>query len=109
MNLFTQLLAEARRLMGRRDLEAAACHLADRLESRVWDLVSRRAGSLTRHEARGYLRARTALLLADAVQEVDLSGKARQIVSSLTLAELTSRLQPRLVCGPIDMRLRAAA
>ena len=110
MNLFTHLITSVRRLVSsRRDFEAEADQLADRLEMRVWELVSQRAGSLTRHEARGYLRARTTLLLADAVQQEKLSAQTQQLVSSLVLAELTRRLQPRLVELPVQQPLRAAA
>lgn len=109
MNLFKHLITSARRLVTRRDLEAEARQLADRLEMRVWQLVSPRAGRLTRHEARGYLRARTTLLLAEAVEQAGLNGSARQQVNSCVLAELTRRLQPQMVEAPVQRPLRVAA
>ena len=109
MNLFTHLITSVRRLISHRDLEAEAEQLADRLEMRVWNLVRQRAGTLTRHEARGYLRARTTLLLADAMQQEAFDRNARQAISSLVQAELIRRLQPQLVEAPVQRPLRIAA
>jgi len=109
MNLFTHLLAGARALVVRRDFEQEAIELADQLEDEAWNLIHRRARSLSRHEARGYLRARITLLLSGALQRQNLSHTTAELLRGLTLAELTDRLQARLIYTPTQVRMRAAA
>ena len=109
MNLLTHLMTSVRRLFSQRDLEAIALELADRLEQRAWRMVQKRAGTLSRYEARGYLRARTTMLLDEAVRKSEISGKAGEVLGALALAELTRRLQPQLMETPIQRPLRVAA
>ena len=109
MNLLTHLMTSVRRLFSQRDLETIAHQWADRLEQRAWRLVQKRAGTLSRYEARGYLRARTTMLLDESVQPAGISEQARKVVCSLVLAELTRRLHSQLVQTPVTRPLRVAA
>jgi hypothetical protein len=104
MNFFANL----RKLVSGRDLEQEAAGLADVLEAPVWDLVQRRAGSLSRYEIRGYVRARSARLLNEEIRRHPWSAKTADIVRSMTLVELTGRLQSRLLHQVARPALRAA-
>ena len=104
MSFFAML----RRLVIGRDLEQEAVQLADALEDRAWVLMQQRAGSLSRHEIRGYVRARSARMLSEAVGQQQLSSKSSQTLRALVLTELTQRLHAKLVMQPVTAHLRAA-
>ena len=104
MSFFAML----RRLVVGRDLEQEAIELVDSLEDRAWMMMQRRAGSLTRHEIRGYVRARSACMLNEAIGQQQLSRKLSSTLRTLALTELTERLQARLILQPAATYQRAA-
>ncbi len=104
MNFFTIL----RNIVAGRDLEQEAVVLANALEPRAWELVERRAGTLTRHEVRGYVRARVSLTLDRELRALRLSAKSASIVRAMALVELTGRFQARLSQQAATPMLRAA-
>jgi hypothetical protein len=104
MSFFAML----RSLVSGRDLESEAVGLADAVENQLWKLMERRAGSLSRHEIRGYVRARAARVLDAEIGQRQLPAKSVVALRLLVLAELTSRLQLKLAYQPAAQLPRAA-
>lgn len=76
----------------------------------VRPLVERRIVSMSKHEARGYVRARTGHLIREAIEMVTAHDRpSRRLSPEIVLAASLEQLLPVLQRRPVERTIRRAA
>ncbi len=97
---------------GQRRIDQLTEQVVAACREQVWAKVAGRAGRLSPAEARGYVRARAAIAVREAVErtaeENQLSARLRARLAEQTLSRVVSDLSRQLVPAA-PLRLRRAA
>ena len=88
--------------------DAAVTRVVRAVEPAAWQLVAAQCGHMGRHEARGYVRARAALLVARHARREATGADHRRLVEAVNQA-LFDRIQNRLRESVSGAELRRVA